>query len=150
MKRILLVAFLMMLTAGITAQKPHGGNRQKEQFRIENIVGDLSAAQKRRLNAINEESQKVIEQLRNEHKAVRDSIHAIMEQSGDQTALLSPMFDREGDLQAAISKQMYATRLRIEEVLTDEQNALVKKYFVEKRAQSKNGHKRAKKEKKEK
>ena len=133
MKNIIFVIMLVLLVSSAVAQRPSDKIKHKEQFRIENIVSDLSASQKKRLNTIYDEVHKAIEKLRNEQKTVRDSIQTYIEMSGDHTAQLNPLFDRESSLQAAISKQMYATRLRIEDVLTDEQNAQVRKYFKEKK-----------------
>lgn len=133
MKNIIFVVMLVLLVSSAVAQRPSDKSKHKEHFRIENIVSDLSASQKKRLNTIYDEDHKAIEKLRNEQKTVRDSIQTYIEMSGDHTAQLNPLFDRESSLQAAISKQMYATRLRIEDVLTDEQNAQVRKYFKEKK-----------------
>ena len=132
MQRLLIVVLLMALVS-TTAMAQHKGKKDKpkEQFRIENIVSDLSTVQKRKLSTIYEESQATLEALRNRQKQVCDSIHQYMIQSGDFTAQLHPLFEREGQLQIAISKAMYATRLRIEEVLTAEQRALVHQYFKE-------------------
>ena len=133
MKNIIFVVMLVLLVSSAVAQRPSDKSKHKEHFRIENIVSDLSASQKKRLNTIYDEDHKAIEKLRNEQKTLRDSIQTYIEMSGDHTAQLNPLFDRESSLQAAISKQMYATRLRIEDVLTDEQNAQVRKYFKEKK-----------------
>lgn len=133
MKNIIFVVMLVLLVSSAVAQRPSDKSKHKEHFRIENIVSDLSASQKKRLNTIYDEDHKAIEKLRNEQKTVRDSIQTYIEMSGDHTAQLNPLFERESSLQAAISKQMYATRLRIEDVLTDEQNAQVRKYFKEKK-----------------
>ena len=141
MKNIIFVVMLVLLVSSAVAQRPSDKSKHKEHFRIENIVSDLSASQKKRLNTIYDEDHKAIEKLRNEQKTVRDSIQTYIEMSGDHTTQLNPLFDRESSLQAAISKQMYATRLHIEEVLTDEQNAQVRKYFKEKKEKDNNNKK---------
>lgn len=44
-----------------------------------------------------------------------------MELEGDHSRELYPLFDREAQLQTAINREMYATKIRIDEVLTREQ-----------------------------
>ena len=44
-----------------------------------------------------------------------------MELEGDQSRHLNPLFEREAQLQAAVSREMYSAKVRIDDVLTREQ-----------------------------
>ena len=87
------------------------------------MVGNLSAAQKRKIESISKESRQHVDNLRKQQKAVRDSIAMYMELEGDQSAALYPLFDREAAINVAIGREMYAGKVRIDEVLTKEQRA---------------------------
>ena len=43
-----------------------------------------------------------------------------MDSDGDHSAVLFPLFEREAALQAAINREMYKGKLRVDEVLTKE------------------------------
>lgn len=129
-KIILCVCFALCATLAM-AQKPKGDNHHKERPHIEEIVDDLSQGQKRKLTSIREDSKKRIDALQLQNKAVRDSIHTLMQQDGDNSSRLFPLFEREGRIRAAISKEFYQTRLRIDEVLTKEQREKVRKVYSE-------------------
>ena len=66
-------------------------------------------------------SRERIGKLKAELGEVRDSIRMLMRRDGDNAKVLSPLFDREGALQAQIAKEMYAMRTRIDAILTPEQ-----------------------------
>lgn len=125
MKRIIVIAlaaFLGMQSTDALAQRPHReGPKPEARPDITELVSDLNASQKRKLETITSESKERVEKLRNEQKAVRDSIGRYMEMDGDQSKVLYPLFDREAKLQALVSREMYATKIRIDEVLTAEQ-----------------------------
>ena len=125
MKRVIVIAlaaFLGMQGTNALAQRPHReGPKPESRPDITELVSDLSASQKRKLETLTSESKERVEKLRKEQKAVRDSIERYMEMDGDQSKVLYPLFDREAKLQAQISREMYATKIRIDEVLTPEQ-----------------------------
>ena len=144
-KIILCVCFALCATLAM-AQKPKGDNSHKERPHIEEIVDDLSQTQKRKLNSIREESKKRIDALQVQKQAVRDSIHNLMQQEGDNSTRLFPLFDREGRIRAAISKEFYQTRLRIDEVLNKEQREKVRQVYSQRHdKESKKHHKGGKK-----
>ena len=91
------------------------------------MVSDLSVKQKRSLLQIQEKSHERIGQLNNQLKVVRDSIRTVMRQDGDNSKILYPLFDREGALQAQISKEMYTMRTQIDAILTPQQLAELRK-----------------------
>ena len=118
-KHIYILAALLLLLTPAVAQNPnHKGSRQRD---ITEMVSDLSQSQKKRLDAITEESKSRVNALRARQKAVRDSIAMFMNMDGDHSDKIFPLFDREADLQRAISREMYSTKVRIDEVLTPEQ-----------------------------
>ena len=97
------------------------GPRHSKEVKIEEMVSDLSLSQKKKLLQVQEKSHERIGQLKAELDGVRDSIRTLMRRDGDNSRLLYPLFDREGALQAQISKEMYAMRTRIDAILTAEQ-----------------------------
>lgn len=126
MKKALLLSLLVAIALPLAAQhdgRPHG-DRKKD---ITELVSDLSNIQKRKIESITKESKERVEILRMQQKAVRDSISMYMECEGDQSAVLYPLFDREGAIHAAIDREMYSGKLRIDKVLTKEQRAELRK-----------------------
>lgn len=122
-----IAACFALLPLGAAAQRPHAeGPRKEHRPEITEIVSDLAPAQKRKLENLTNDSKQRIEKLRGQQKAVRDSINRYMDMDGDQSRTLYPLFDREAKLQAEISRQMYATKVRIDEVLTPEQRKELK------------------------
>lgn len=120
---IAVVAVLALQCSVAFAQRPHH-ERDCEDARgegrpeITELVSDLSSGQKSKLEFITKESRNRVERLRKEQKSVRDSIGRFMDMEGDHSKQLYPLFDREARLQAEISREMYATKVRFDEVLT--------------------------------
>lgn len=88
---------------------------------IEAMVSDLSAIQKKKLETITSESKKRVEGIQAELNTLRQQIRSLMMQDGDNSAKLFPLLDREGVLQAELTKEMYTTRIQVDAVLTPEQ-----------------------------
>ena len=121
-KAIIICITLLSMLPAIAQQegkKHHGGDKKPPQ--ISELVSDLSTSQKRRLDAISKESHGRTEAIRKQLNGVRDSIHMYMYMEGDQSKVLFPLFDREANLQRNLSREMYSTKIRIDEVLTPEQ-----------------------------
>lgn len=131
MKKLLLVAIILLpFTFHLSPCFAQHDGRHPEKKRptdITELVDDLSAPQKHKIDNISKESKVRVEALRRQRQAVRDSIRLYMELEGDQSKLLYPLFDREAQLQAAVSREMYSAKLRIDEVLTKEQRATLRK-----------------------
>lgn len=127
MKRIVLLALVSLFAFQCTlsyAQNPrHGGPHERQGRRpdITKIVSNLSDAQKEKLETLMEASRQRVDKLRRQQQAVRDSIALYMDRDGNQSKKLYPLFDREAKLQVEISREMYNTKVRIDEVLTKEQ-----------------------------
>lgn len=120
MKKITLIFLLVLFALPLSAQ--HEGDRQHRKHRdVTEIVQDLNAVQKRKVENISNESRERVAALRKQQRAVHDSIVMFMEREGDQSQVLYPLFEREAKLQTAINREMYATKLRIDEVLKPEQ-----------------------------
>ncbi len=133
MKKIFLVAIITFASFSIShsyAQRPHheGPGRPGPEKRpdITELVSDLTSSQKSKLETLSNDSRKRVESLRNQQNTVRDSIHHYMDMDGDQSKVLYRLFDREAKLQAQISREMYATKVRIDKVLTKEQRKELK------------------------
>ncbi len=105
----------------LAAQRTDGKRHEKKHQEITELVSDLSATQKRKIDAISRDSKVKMSALRTQQKAVRDSIAMFMNLEGDHSKELYPLFDREATLQTAISREMYSTKLSVDALLTKEQ-----------------------------
>lgn len=124
MKRILLPLIFIALSLNAFAQ--HNGNTpkdggKKEAPKIEEIVSDLTPAQKNNIDAITKRSSKIVASYRQQLHAVRDSIRTYMNSQEDNSSILFPLYEREARLQAEISKEYYRSKVDIDKVLTPEQ-----------------------------
>lgn len=126
---VFVFVFLFLLhVSPLSAQEAHRhGRKDNPPVKVEEMVSDLSVKQKRSLLQIQEKSHERIAQLNNQLKEVRDSIRTVMRQDGDNSKILYPLFDREGALQAQISKEMYTMRTQIDAILTPQQLAELRK-----------------------
>lgn len=133
MKKALFLTLTLLIGLSLSAQR-QGGQRHKDQRPdITQLVSNLTDAQKSKLENITTESRQRVDKLRARQKAVRDSISLYMDREGNQSKVLFPLFDRESKLQADISREMYTTKVRIDEVLTKEQRAEFQKASKEQR-----------------
>lgn len=124
MKQIFLtiLAITLFLSAGAQNSKTAPDNsRNKGRTSIESIITDLTPAQKSRIDAITSHSSKLIEDYRQQLKVLRDSIRTYMNTTGDLSNKLFPLYDREGRLQAEISKEYYKSKIAIDKVLNSSQ-----------------------------
>lgn len=93
-----------------------------EQFPdVKRFISDLSKDQIAELDKIAAERKDTIDKLKAELKATRDSIRVYRNTIGNQTKKIYPLFDKEAELQAKLSKEMYRTRTKIDFVLTLDQ-----------------------------
>lgn len=126
MKKHFVIAIMLAFVLPLVAQHKHQSREQHKQPEISEIVKDLSAPQKRKIENITLRSRQRVEELRARKRAVSDSIASLMQQDGDQSQQLFPLFEREAALQTAINREMYSTKLRIDEILTREQRAVLR------------------------
>ena len=126
MKRTFIILLTLLLVGTLSAQQQRG-RFHRELPKIEEMVNDLSNAQKKKLNAIQKDAKERISKLQAERDEVRDSIRALMRMDGDQSEKIFPLLDRENALRSQIIKEKYKTRLRIDKVLTKEQQIVVRK-----------------------
>ncbi len=120
MKRYIVALLLLAIALPVAAQhgkKPHG----KKHHEITELVSDLSSAQKRKIEEIGKQSRERVLTLRNQQKAVKDSIAMFIDREGDNSTVLYRLFDREASLQVSISREMYDTKLLIDQILTPQQ-----------------------------
>lgn len=127
MKKLSVILLALMLGGSLLAQTEGGKHRQRpgrpEPPKIEEMVSDLSAIQKKKLETINKECKEKTAKLQKELDNVRSNIRTLMNKEGNQSDKLFPLFDREAALQAKIAKEMYSTRQQIDQVLTEKQLA---------------------------
>lgn len=127
MKKFLPLALALFLAFSLSAQRQDGQRHDQKRPDITELVSNLTDDQKSQLEAITNDSRQRVEKLRAQQKAVRDSINLYMDREGDQSKYLNPLFDREAKIQAEISREMYASKVRIDKVLTKEQRAELQK-----------------------
>ena len=127
MKKTLTLLMIVLLGGTLLAQGSPDAHRKHhrraEPPKIEEMVSDLSAVQKKKLESITQDCKTKTDKLRADLQTIRTKIRALMDKEGDQSDKLFPLFDREAALQAEISKEMYSTRQKIDQVLTAEQLA---------------------------
>lgn len=127
MKKLYVILFTLLLGGSLLAQTEGGKHRQRpgrpEPPKIEEMVSDLSAIQKKKLETITKECKEKTAKLQKELDNVRTNIRTLMNKEGDQSNKLFPLFDREAALQAEVAKEMYSTRQQIDQVLTEKQLA---------------------------
>lgn len=108
----------MLLVALPVAQAQRHGRNHERNKDVTQLVSDLSQSQKKKLDAITEQSKARVSELRGKQQAVRDSIRMYMNMEGDQSEKLFPLFDKETLLQRDISREMYSTKVKVDQVLT--------------------------------
>jgi Spy/CpxP family protein refolding chaperone len=125
MKRSITLLLAILMGTMLMAQPPEGSQHKKhrrpEPPKVEEMVSNLSSLQKKRLEGISENCKKQTTKLQKELDETRTQIRNLMMQDGDQSDKLFPLIDRESSLQAQIAKEMYRTRVQIDQVLTEEQ-----------------------------
>lgn len=123
MKKTIALSVCMFVASLLMAQHPmdHKGHGKPPSPNIVEMVSDLSAIQKKKLETITTESKQRVDKMQAELKSIRAKIRQLINADGDNSAQLFPLFDRESVLQAEISKEMYRTRISIDQVLTPEQ-----------------------------
>jgi len=124
MKKTLAIVLSLLFTTMLFAQpaKPLRGPLPKDEVpNVEKMVSNLTPVQKKRIETITATSKKEVFKLKSELESLRSQIGKLNAKEGDQSALLFPLFDRESQVMAEISKVMYRCRLKIDEVLTPEQ-----------------------------
>lgn len=125
-KKIATYLVAILACTMLFAQSPnefgHGKKHHKhEPPKIEEMVSNLSAIQKKRLETITQESKKQVDKMQAELKSINSQIRKLLDAEGDQTNTLFPLFEREAQLKLEINKEMYRTRQQISNVLTKEQ-----------------------------
>lgn len=133
MKQIIITAILVCLAGAATAQT---GNKPPKENNVEisDFISDLSKAQKSKIDLITKRTAKTVEGYRQQLDAVRDSIRSYMDSPEDHSAILFPLYEREGRLQAEISKEYYRSKTSIDKILTPEQYRLLKDKMAKQRA----------------
>ncbi len=124
MKRFLIISTfigLAMMACAQTRPRQHKDVFPAAQDKIENIISNLSLMQKTSIDIITKRSAKVIENYKTQLKTVRDSIRSLMDSPEDHCKTLFPLFEKEGELQAELSKEYYRTKVAIDKILSPEQ-----------------------------
>lgn len=125
MRKLLSLALFLSLMCGLSAQNAQGNNKNQNNkcFGIESLVEDLTPLQKRKLERLSAQAKKNIGTLKAQHLDLRDSITLLLDVPSSEAIAtkLFILYDREADIRAAIQKEYYRFRLKIDEILTDEQ-----------------------------
>ena len=125
-KKIATYLVAILACTMLFAQSPnefgHGKKHHKhEPPKIEEMVSNLSAIQKKRLETITQESKKQVDKMQAELTSINSQLRKLLDAEGDQTSSLFPLFEREAQLKLEINKEMYRTRQQINNVLSKEQ-----------------------------
>lgn len=127
MKKNIIIAFILISFAmPAIAQRDGRPRPEKKRPEVTELVNDLSAVQKRKIENITNDSRQRMESLRAQQRAVRDSIGLYMDREGDQSKQLYPLFERDASLRVAISREMYSTKVAIDQVLNADQRRELK------------------------
>lgn len=122
---MLSIAFSLIVgIAAVQGQESQPCKNDKKGHRppkVEECVSNLSSVQKKKLESLKNDSRTRMKQITKSQQDLRDSIKTLMEQEGDHSSVLFPMFEREAVLQTEMSKEMYRSKLQIDQILTKEQ-----------------------------
>lgn len=150
MKRFIFFLTMVVFASSLCAQsdEPAGHDRHHSEKSIESFLPDLSATQKTRIDIITRQSKKNVEAIHKKLDNVRDSIRSYMESTDDHSDILFPLFEREGQLQAELSKEYYRAKVEVDKVLTPEQHKALSQKMKDRRPHkphgTKQGHKKSK------
>lgn len=123
MKKLIILIISILCTVSLYAQhpRPQKPGECVKIPRVEEMVSDLSAVQKKRLETATNASKKKVAKLKQELSATRDQIKELMDKDEDMSSQLFPLVEKEAHLHAEITKEMYRCRIAIDEILTKEQ-----------------------------
>lgn len=141
MKKIATLIIVLLLSSPLYAQH-HQSGQKPQQPKIEDIVSNLSAKQKRQLEAIEEDQREELNALKKELQVVRDSVHYYMDLYGDYTAQVNRLMEREASLQLQVNKLLYETKVMIDKVLTPAQYKEMKSKMKQHKSPGKNAGKK--------
>lgn len=122
---LFIFTFAIMPISAQSNQHPDG--RQHKHRNVADMVDDLSSSQRKKLIKVQQDAHVKIDALHTQLGQVRDSIRTFSQLDGDNSKLLFPLFDREGMLQAQLSKEMYNLRISVDNILTPQQLAQFRK-----------------------
>lgn len=142
MKKFLIVTLFVLAATlgGLQAQKPGDRSETLRTDYMAEMVGNLSCKQKKQLDALYNEMKPRIFALKQNLEEVRDSIAVALNVYGDNSAKLFPLFDREAQLQAEVSREYYRTKVAIDNILTKEQYKTFMRNRERQRKQTYKGH----------
>lgn len=125
-KSIVMGCIALAISTTLSAQQHQHKHHARQPQKIESLVSNLSDQQKKQLDELQKQSKERVDKMNKSMHAVKDSIRTLMNQEGDHSRELCPLFDREASLQSAISKEMYASKVKIGKILTPEQRSELK------------------------
>ncbi len=114
---------LLLLTGGthaVAQQKQNCKGKQPSE-QISCVIKDLSAKQKRQIEAISKEHSANLKTLKKQLSDIRDSIHVYVDKQTDCSAIILPLMDQESALELQLNKELYKMKVRLDKVLTEEQ-----------------------------
>lgn len=88
---------------------------------VREIVSNLSTSQKKKIDVVIKQLQSTLDVLKQQESQVKDSINRSLQQDGDQSTTLYPLFEREATIKCTISKETYNAKVNIEKILTARQ-----------------------------
>ncbi|MBR1850995.1 MAG: hypothetical protein IJ789_06445 [Bacteroidales bacterium] len=144
MKRYITILLALFAFTTVFAQHKEQSKNQPIEKQVIELVNDLSAIQKHKLESLQKESKERIDRIKRNRTAVHDSINAVFEKYGDHTKELSPLIERDAALQAELSREYYRIKVRIDEILTRDQAMQLRAKLKEKCEKNESKHKHKK------
>lgn len=117
MKRFILIIFALTLATGSFAQ----GHHNHKMPNMDEMVSNLSPTQKRQLEKIHDDLKTNEEVIKKKLKAVREEIHNLMDQYGDNTPKMNKLLEQESALQLKLNKLQYQAKVQCDKVISKEQ-----------------------------
>ena len=96
-------------------------NNRDVESEITDFIEDLSDEQREKLHELSKENKEKMTAFNQQQKKLRDSINVIIRLDGDHSYELQPLLERRAQLRVERDMELYRCRLRIREILTEEQ-----------------------------
>lgn len=119
MKKIILPLLIFLCVATATAQSEY--NAAYTPPEITKFVSTLTKQQQDELKTITAESKKTLEEYHRQLNDLHDEIQHYYGLPGDRSSDLFPLYAQRSALYVKIDQTKYYTKMRIDKVLTDEQ-----------------------------
>lgn len=124
MNQVRTLFLFFILTAGIIlpAYAVDDNKPKKKHHNIEQMIPDLTASQRKKIDQIRKESNERIDSMEMRQERIRDSIRIYLDLYEDHRSALYPLMEKEARIRLEINKEMYRAKTQINSVLTKAQH----------------------------